>query len=131
MNKREFVLILGSSLVTSSPPAMAAMSRTGTEGPAMWRSRLGARFKVLDAPSAVVLTLQRVDEIHADATLEQYTLLFSAHGGPLDAGTRIVEAQDGPLLALYLDDGGGDPGGESLWRAHFSSPCRRSATRDA
>lgn len=131
MNKREFVLILGSGLVAGSQPAAAAMSRTGTEGPAVWRSRLGARFKVLDAPTAVVLTLQRVDEIHADAALEQYTLLFSAQGGPLDAGTRIVEAEDGPLLVLYLDDGGGNPDGKSLWRAHFSSPCQRSATRDA
>ena len=122
MNKREFVVAAGGSLMAGTGWAdrTDGLSPTLNEGQqAAWQRCVGDRFEVFGNGSPTTLVLRQVDAHRSDAHTEQFSLVFAASGQALFNGTHVLRhAVNGPL-ALYLDETGRAESGATMLRADF------------
>ena len=124
MNKREFVVAAGGSLMAGAGWAGRSDCLSPTPTPsdgrqAAWQRRVGDSFEVFGNGAPTTLVLQQVDAHRSDAQTEQFSLVFAASGQALVNGTYVLRhAANGPL-ALYLDDTGRAESGATMLRADF------------
>lgn len=121
MNKREFVLLAGGSVLAGG--GGSALAATGGAAPlaqatrAGWQGRVGQRFEVFGGAAGSALVLQRVQAHPSGAGIEQFSLVFAADGAAPAAGTHALRSAGQRPLALYLDSAGQAASGAALLRA--------------
>ena len=130
MNKREFLLASGGALLAgdvwsesrapdSTGPAAHAVARASCRDGSLasWQKRLHDAFEVVGEHGPGFLELQRVDDCGSEASVEQFTLVFSVARGSLPSATHVLRHADHGVLALFLDHAGGDAAGRPTLRA--------------